>query len=197
MKSLGVKIRELRNALGLTQNELAEELEISLKSLQRYENEQSKPDFFALSKLATFFDVSADYLLGICSLKKQINISKERADNPFYKQYLKCRNNYMIEKDALYYWIEANGDKIGGQTQFVGWADEPGGKERRVLREVNPENAIELCTHVYGKPMVLNTQEDVEAFLIYGGQAIIKKDTCKEWMPWYLEEFIVDSGRLL
>ena len=46
VKSLGQKIRELRTAIGLTQGELAEELGISLKTLQRYENEQSKPDYF-------------------------------------------------------------------------------------------------------------------------------------------------------
>lgn len=54
MKTLGQKIKELRNASGLTQAELAEEINISLKSLQRYEKEQSKPDFYALTRLATF-----------------------------------------------------------------------------------------------------------------------------------------------
>lgn len=35
MKSLGEKIRELRNSLGLSQEELAEELGITSKSIQR------------------------------------------------------------------------------------------------------------------------------------------------------------------
>lgn len=54
METLGQKIKKLRNSVGLTQMELAEELDISHKSLQRYENEQSKPDFYALTRLATF-----------------------------------------------------------------------------------------------------------------------------------------------
>lgn len=196
MKTLGQKIRELRNALGLTQIELAEKLGISDKSLHRYETEKSKPDFFALSKLATFFDVSADYLLGICSYEEQIRIAGKGADNPFYKHYIKCKNDYIIDAEAPYYWIKANGDEIGGQTLFVGWVGEPGGKERRVLREVYPEAAIKLCTDVCGKPMVLNSKEDAETFLVYGGEAIVRKDICEKYLSWYLEEFIVDSKDL-
>ena len=191
MKTLGEKIRALREAVGITQKDLAEELGIALKTLQRYENEQSRPDFYALSRLATFFDVSSDYLLGICGYKAECDISNMRDGNPHYKQYLKCRNNYCIDENTVYYWINATGDKIGGQTHFIGWVDEPGGQERRVLTEINPEMAIKLCSDIYRRPMVLNCKEDIKAFLIYGGDAIVKKDVCEKYLPWYLKEFIV------
>ena len=89
-----------------------------------------------MSKLATYFDVSADYLLGICGYDEQIRIDGKRASNPLYKHYIKCKNDYVIDTEKPYYWINAYGDEIGGQTLFVGWAVEPGRKERRVLREV-------------------------------------------------------------
>lgn len=196
MKTLGRKIKELRLAVGLTQTELAEKIGISDKSLHRYENEKSKPDFFALVKLATFFDVSADYLLGICAYEEQIRINGKRANNPLYKHYIKCKNDYVIDEEKPYYWINAKEDEIGGQTLFVGWAEEPGGKERRVLREVRAEQAIKLCTDVYGKPMVLNCKEDVAIFMAFGGEAIVRKDICETYMPWYLEEFIVEPKAL-
>ena len=104
MKTLGQKLKELRTAVGLTQTELAEKLGISDKSLHRYENEKSKPDFFALSKLATYFDVSADYLLGICGYEEQIKIAGKRASNPLYKHYIKCKNDYARKSNNKRYY---------------------------------------------------------------------------------------------
>lgn len=183
MKTLGEKIRELRNAIGMTQSNLANELGISLKSLQRYENNQSKPDFYALTRLADFFDVSSDYLMGICDLEKEYEISQQKTNNMFYKRYLKCKNNYTIDHNAVYYWIEASGNMVGGQMYFAGWKDKPGGKEIHKLREVIPEKAIEMCTKVKGKPMILNCKEDAIAFMIYEGQAIAKKEVCEKYLP--------------
>ena len=192
VKSLGQKIRELRNVIGLTQGELAEELELSLKTLQRYENEQSKPDFFALSRLATYFDVPADYLLGICSYEEERKIRSDKPDNQFYRQYIKCKNQYTIDQEATYYWINAYGDEIGGQMGFVGWADSDMKKERRTLRPVCAEKAIKACIQAFGKPMVLNREEDARVFMIYGGEAIVRKDICEKFLPWYLGEVIVE-----
>lgn len=72
MKSLGEKIKKLRMAIGLSQEQLSESLEISVKSIQRYEAGKSRPDTHTLIKLATFFDVSADYLLGLIGIKAQM-----------------------------------------------------------------------------------------------------------------------------
>lgn len=41
--------------------------------------------------------------------------------------------------------------------------------------------------------MVLNSEEDVTAFLIFGGQAIAKKEVCEKYLPWYLEGFIIEN----
>lgn len=196
MMTLSRKIKELRNAIDMTQNDLADELGIALKTLQRYETGQCKPDFFALSKLATFFDVSADYLLGICSYEMENKISLKKPKNRLYKRYIACRNNYTIEKDAVYYWICSEQGRIGGVTKFVAWVDEPGGKERRVLREIDAQRAIDSWTDIYGKPMVLNSKEDVSAFLNYGGHAIIRKDICEKYASWYLQEYIVEPKEL-
>lgn len=138
--------------------------------------------------------MSADYLLGISSLEEDIRITENRAQNAFYKQYIKCRNNYEIDQSAVYYWIEALGDKIGGQTEFCKWnMDGNSRKEVRRLREVILEKAIALCSLVKGKPMVLNCEADARAFQIFGGQAIAKKEVCEKYLPWYLRDFVVES----
>jgi len=60
-----IKIKELRNEFGLSQNELAEKLNISQKCISNWENGVNEPDFETLIKLSRLFDVTSDYLLGI------------------------------------------------------------------------------------------------------------------------------------
>lgn len=61
----GDRLKLLRENKGLTQEELAETLEISEPQIWRYENGESKPRGDVVIKFATFFGVSADYLLGL------------------------------------------------------------------------------------------------------------------------------------
>ncbi len=59
-----MKLKELRNKQGITQNKLAEKLKISRSTIAMYETGASEPDMETLSKLASFFGVSVDYLIG-------------------------------------------------------------------------------------------------------------------------------------
>ena len=59
------RIKELRKEFGLTQAELAKILETNNSSICDWERGRSQPDLTSLCKLACFFDVSADYLLGL------------------------------------------------------------------------------------------------------------------------------------
>ena len=65
MNDIGSKIRELRIAENLTQENLAAELNVSFQSISRWENGISTPDISLLPVIARFFGVSADYLLGM------------------------------------------------------------------------------------------------------------------------------------
>lgn len=57
-------LKALRKQHELTQNELAEKLYVSIQSISRWETGESEPSFDVLLKIAEFFDVSTDYLLG-------------------------------------------------------------------------------------------------------------------------------------
>ena len=65
MVELGRKLRELRQANGLTQKQVAERIGVTTSVISAYENEIRLPSYPALIKLTALFDVSADYLLGI------------------------------------------------------------------------------------------------------------------------------------
>jgi transcriptional regulator with XRE-family HTH domain len=59
------KIKELRKEKGITQVELAKALGFSHSIVGFWESGERKPAFDAIIALAKFFEVSADYLLGL------------------------------------------------------------------------------------------------------------------------------------
>lgn len=61
---LGNKLQQLRHNKKLTQEELAKALDISRGTYAHYEINKRQPDYGTLHKIADFFDVSVDYLLG-------------------------------------------------------------------------------------------------------------------------------------
>ena len=61
----GQRIRELRIEKGLTQTELAKILNTTQKSISKYETEFLDLNTNTIIALCKFFNVSADYLLGL------------------------------------------------------------------------------------------------------------------------------------
>ncbi|RAU97135.1 helix-turn-helix domain-containing protein [Paenibacillus sp. YN15] len=72
MFTCGDKIALLREKRGLTQEDLANKIGISRASLSHYEKNRREPDYTTLTKLADFFHVSVDYLLGRTSEPTQV-----------------------------------------------------------------------------------------------------------------------------
>ena len=64
MKIFQERLVEQRKLNKLTQRQLADYLQITQPSYIRYENGSSEPSLENLVKLADYFDVSVDYLLG-------------------------------------------------------------------------------------------------------------------------------------
>lgn len=62
---IGVKIKELRIEKGITQKELSKNINFGQSTIVAWEKGIKKPTYEAIIALAKFFDVSADYLLGL------------------------------------------------------------------------------------------------------------------------------------
>lgn len=60
----GQKLKELRSSRNQTQQRLADYLGISRAAYSHFENSRNDPDRETIVKLADYFDVSTDYLLG-------------------------------------------------------------------------------------------------------------------------------------
>ncbi|MFB9770124.1 helix-turn-helix domain-containing protein [Lactiplantibacillus modestisalitolerans] len=63
--SLGTRIRELRKKRKINQEQLGKILSVSKASISGYENGTREPDTKSLMKLAQYFGVTVDYLLGV------------------------------------------------------------------------------------------------------------------------------------
>ena len=82
------RIKELREERDLRQSDVAAATGIDQRTLSNYETGKSNPDSYAIIKLADFFGVTCDYLLGVndvninnkSALKKELNDIKKRLE---------------------------------------------------------------------------------------------------------------------
>lgn len=81
------RIAEQRKKLGLSQEELAEKLNISQKSISKYERGSRRPSYEVLVSMAALFGVTTDYLLGVDGGEKNMkNRLKELREENGMKQ---------------------------------------------------------------------------------------------------------------
>ncbi|WP_353739176.1 helix-turn-helix domain-containing protein [Cytobacillus oceanisediminis] len=92
---LGERIATLRKEYNLSQYDLAERLGFSRGKLANYEQGSRQPDYDTLIKIARFFDVTIDYLLGESFERKSSsdNLASSEFDNlsKDEKDYLKMQ----------------------------------------------------------------------------------------------------------
>ena len=64
------RIKDLREDHDMTQDELAQKLGVSKRTLLRYESGESEPSISILISLSLLFNVSIDYIVGRTDKKK-------------------------------------------------------------------------------------------------------------------------------
>ncbi|MDD7408912.1 MAG: helix-turn-helix transcriptional regulator [Anaerovoracaceae bacterium] len=57
-------LKELRAEKGITQKQLGDAVGVTQQAINSYENSDTQPEYSTLIKLADFFNVSTDYILG-------------------------------------------------------------------------------------------------------------------------------------
>lgn len=63
------KLKLLRNEFGISQQQLADVIGVSQQSVNKYENHSVEPDIDTMIKIADYFSVSVDYLIGRTEIK--------------------------------------------------------------------------------------------------------------------------------
>lgn len=79
-------LKSLRKSQNYTLTQLSTELGISPQVLSRYERGEREADYSTLSKIAAFFDVSIDYLLGVSTYFYPDRIKEQKSPAPTLTQ---------------------------------------------------------------------------------------------------------------
>lgn len=100
--NFGMRLRDLRENMELSQLEVAEKLNCSSKMISNYELSKRTPDFDILIKLCDLFNVTSDFLLGRVETPQFFHQSALTNDEI---QLLKYFNQLPIQykKDVLRY----------------------------------------------------------------------------------------------
>ncbi|NLY91603.1 MAG: helix-turn-helix transcriptional regulator [Firmicutes bacterium] len=81
--TFGARLRALREEQGLYQKDLAEKLGLTQKTISNNENNERFPDQKTLHKIADFFNVSIDFLLGRTEIRNpNAIVAAHRSDDP-------------------------------------------------------------------------------------------------------------------
>jgi len=99
--NIGKKILELRKENEVTQEQLGKILSVGKTTISNYENEYSTPDAENIAKIAKYFHVSADYILGLTN-KKEKDIHNNSNENVTTRNNLeKIIQDYVINKELF------------------------------------------------------------------------------------------------
>lgn len=93
--TLGQKLRKIRSKFGLSQEQLAEVINVSRQAITKWENDGGLPDVSNLQEISEVFGVTVDYLLNddsnlpALSMKKKLDRNKYKNKVIMYSEVLK------------------------------------------------------------------------------------------------------------
>lgn len=92
--TLGQKLKEIRKKFGLSQEQLAEIINVSRQAITKWENDSGMPDISNLQELSKVFGLTVDYLLNdqnqlpALVMKKELDKSKYKNKLSSYSEIL-------------------------------------------------------------------------------------------------------------
>ncbi len=102
--TFGKKLKQIRKARGLTQEQLAELAGIHEKHISKLELGTYKPSFKTLNKVLSALDLEVDKL-GLSLKEVSVN------DNPFYIKSMQILNSATEQELEFYYGLLKQGQK--------------------------------------------------------------------------------------
>lgn len=130
--------KQLRISSGLTQIEIAQKLGISRSTIGMYETGAREPDFETLEKIADFFNVDIDYLLGRTD---KTTILPSTAGNNYKNNLLTL--NQKDKRDIAQRLEETLSDLENEQSALM-FSGEPLDDETRELLRASLENSLRI-----------------------------------------------------
>ena len=119
------KLEGLRKARGIKRQEAADEIGITRATLENYEKGNRKPDIKTLATLCEYYNVSADYLLGIPLTVRRNTVSEIQKTIINYVERYKDALIYLQNIEQLTHQLTAADTPTDDET-----ADEYAGVNR-------------------------------------------------------------------
>ncbi len=98
--SLNIRLKQLRKAKGVKQEELADYLRVTYQAVSKWERGEGTPDIMLLPKIARYYNISIDQLFGLSEEMEQEQIAKYIEQSVAYR-------NISNSGDDLKLWEEA------------------------------------------------------------------------------------------
>lgn len=143
--NIGIKIKKFRHQQNLTQEQLAEYLNVSVSAVSQWESGKTVPDVSTILALANFYDVTLDELFDRASRDKEKEMKK------YYALDREYANQGEI-KNALSLWREATQKYTGDFTCLIKLAYSleatvySGGESEEIER--NAKESIVICERI-------------------------------------------------
>lgn len=103
------KLKSLRKEKGLSQEEVAEHLNVSRQTISKYELGDATPDLKKLTEITKLFNVSYDYLLGNLIEKKDEQVVRSTANKIMVKSSVSSSMaNYYKFKSSKFFKPKKN-----------------------------------------------------------------------------------------
>lgn len=125
------RLKKLRENSGLNQTQAAEKLGLSRVNYNRYENGEREPDNATLSRLADFFDVTTDDLLG-----------RDKQDKVSEPQKTKDLEKFLDNQEIMFDGVALTEDdkaKIRKSLEIIFWDAKEKNKKARAAAKARRE----------------------------------------------------------
>ena len=165
MRTLGKKISDYRKAVDMTQEELAEKMNVSSQAVSKWENDLSIPDLSTLIGLADLFQVTMDELVRQEETLPEVRMMPEVQKKPIEQLILRIRfqsDGGDSMKVNLPLMLVKTCMEMGGDTSMINF-----GVNQKTLQNIDLEQVLKMADiGIIGKLVELHT-EDGEHMEIY------------------------------
>lgn len=113
-----MRIKDLREEKQISQSALAVAIGTSQRNIGRWENKENEPTYSQLIKLADFFEVSIDYLVGRSDEIGNVNVITNGAElSEYEKTLLECFDKLnLFERESIIVQVKALAKRYDSET---------------------------------------------------------------------------------
>ena len=122
-EKIGTFLKELRKEKNMTQEQLAEKLNVNNRTISRWENARTMPDFDMMIELAKLYDVSIEELL---NGERTADMMNKQTEETLYSiaDYTNAEKERLLKNQHFVAWVGVIAWIIFLTLQFLGLADE-------------------------------------------------------------------------